>query len=203
VRPASHIRPEPPRRPATPVHPATPARPARSGPAVEDAELYVYRDTSEPSGHPAPATTEPRADELDASYWYDLSEEDSAPVLAESRGPFEPLVSSSQPPSDPGPSAPAIKDFYLTGGAIGERNVDKHFDQLLAQQREVISEYFKRSDAPGPDDGLPAREQPRYEPQASAPAGADPALPDGPDVAGRLPDAPPGASAVADQPRVW
>jgi hypothetical protein len=38
-----------------------------------------------------------------------------------------------------------IKDFYLTAEAIGEDNVDKHFDQLLAQQRELISEYFKQS----------------------------------------------------------
>jgi hypothetical protein len=38
-----------------------------------------------------------------------------------------------------------IKDFYLTAEAIGEENVGKHFDQLLAQQRELISEYFKQS----------------------------------------------------------
>jgi len=38
-----------------------------------------------------------------------------------------------------------IKDFYLTAEAIGEENVDKHFDQLLAQQRELISDYFKQS----------------------------------------------------------
>jgi hypothetical protein len=94
--------------------------------------VYVYRDTSEPSGHPAaaatepaatepaatepaatepaatgPGATEPGAGELDASYWYDLSGEGNAPVLAETRGPFEPLVSSSRPPSDPGPPATA------------------------------------------------------------------------------------------------
>ena len=40
-----------------------------------------------------------------------------------------------------------IKDLYLTAEAIGEANVDKHFDQLLAQQRELISEYFRQ---PGP-----------------------------------------------------
>ena len=43
-----------------------------------------------------------------------------------------------------------IKDLYLTAEAIGETNVDKHFDQLLAQQRELISEYFKHSSATGP-----------------------------------------------------
>jgi hypothetical protein len=215
--------------------------------------VYVYRDTGEPSGRPATAPAEPGADEPDASYWYDLSDEDSAPVPAESRGPFEPLVPSSRPLSDPGPPAtptppsfaqdPAgpramapgtmapgtedgrrapnfagensdensargrarrleqIKDLYLTAEAIGERNVDEHFDELLAHQRELISEYFKRSDAAGPGDGRTAREQARY--GAQAPADADPGLLDGPGAAGRRPDAPPEASVAADQPRVW
>jgi hypothetical protein len=208
--------------------------------------VYVYRDTSEPSGPPAAAATERGADEHDASYWYDLSGEDSAPVLAETRGPFEPLVSSSRPPSDPAhaastpsssaqdPGAPSamangaddelmapdiagdhgdensaherarkleqIKDFYLTAEAIGEQNVDKHFDQLLAQQRELIGKYFKQSDV---GDGLTAREETRSETQAEAPAGAGPARLDGPRAPGRQPDAPPGASVAADQPRVW
>jgi hypothetical protein len=94
-----------------------------------------------------------------------------------------------------------IKDLYLTAEAIGERNVDKHFDELLAHQRELISEYFKRSDAAGPGDGRTAREQPRY--GAQAPADADPGLLGTPGAAGRRPDAPPEASVVADQPRVW
>ena len=47
-----------------------------------------------------------------------------------------------------------IKDLYLTAEAIGEANVDKHFDQLLAQQRELISEYFKHSNAARPAAGL-------------------------------------------------
>jgi hypothetical protein len=187
---------------------------------VEDPEVYVYRDSDEPSGRPAAAATEPGAAEPDASYWYDLSGEDSAPVPDESRGPFEPLVSSSGPPSDPGPlAAPTppgensdgnsargrrleqIKDLYLTADAIGERNVDKHFDELLAQQRELISEYFKGSDAAGPGDGRTAREQTRHE--AQAPADADPEPMDRPGAAGRRPDAPPEASVVADQPRIW
>jgi hypothetical protein len=46
-----------------------------------------------------------------------------------------------------------IKDFYLTAEAIGEDNVDKHFDQLLAQQRELISEYFKQSATPKDESG--------------------------------------------------
>jgi hypothetical protein len=91
-----------------------------------------------------------------------------------------------------------IKDFYLTAEAIGEQNVDKHFDQLLAQQRELISEYFKQSDA---GDGLAAREETWSESQAEA--GAGPVRLDGPRAPRRQPDAPPGASVAADQPRVW
>jgi hypothetical protein len=93
-----------------------------------------------------------------------------------------------------------IKDFYLTAEAIGEQNVDKHFDQLLAQHRELISEYFKQSDA---GDGLTARPETRGEAQAQAPAGADPVRLDGPGGPGHQPDAPPGASVATDQPRVW
>jgi hypothetical protein len=150
VRPGSHV------RAGNPAHPATPAYPASPGPEGQDAEVYVYRDTSESSGQPAAAATEPGADEPDASYWYDLSGEDSAPVPAETRGPFEPLVSSARPPSDPVPPATTIEDFHLTGEAIAGQNVDKHFDEFGVQERELISEHFKRSDAAEPGDGLVA-----------------------------------------------
>jgi hypothetical protein len=198
--------------------------------------VYVYRDTDAPDSAPTAASGQ-GPDERDVSYWYDLSGVDSppadtAPVLAETRGPFEPLVSSSDPPAkpalvpepapapsaapappnaraDPGPEdfAPGrasqleqIREFYLTAEAIGEQNVDKHFDQLLAQQRDLISEYFKQS---------PAATQ----------AGADPddhdgtVAPDHPGVRGAPGDSgsasrgqadnPPGASVAAEPPRVW
>jgi hypothetical protein len=127
--------------------------------------VYVYRDTSDEPAAPAGR---------DASYWYDLSGDESAPVVEEARGPFEPLVSSNDPeaaaPEEPeeGPDGTEdstqararkleqIKDFYLTAEAIGEDNVDKHFDQLLAQQRDLISEYFKK---PEPDEDLQAQDQ--------------------------------------------
>jgi hypothetical protein len=35
-----------------------------------------------------------------------------------------------------------IKDLYVTAEAIGERRLDKHFDQLLERQRQLISDYF-------------------------------------------------------------
>ena len=98
--------------------------------------------------------------------------------------------------SGPGPMAKGAEDELMTPD-----DLDKPFDQLLAQQRELISEYFKQSDA---DDGLAARAEARGETragtQAEAPAGAELA---GPGAAGHQPDAPPGASVAADQPRVW
>ena len=97
---------------------------------------------------------------------------DAPQVPQEIRGPFEPLVSSAGPATPdaahPGEAPGAaddglqdtahaharkleqIKDLYLTAEAIGEVNVDKHFDHLLAQQRELISEYFRQSGAARP-----------------------------------------------------
>ena len=70
-----------------------------------------------------------------------------------------------------------IKDLYLTAEAIGEANVDKHFDQLLAQQRELIGEYFRQPGPAGP-----------------AAAGGPPPGPADPSEGARL---------AADQPRAW
>jgi hypothetical protein len=96
--------------------------------------------------------------------------------------------------SGPGTMAKGAEDELMTPDVL-----DKPFDQLLAQQRELISEYFKLSDA---DDSLAARGEARGETRAEteAPAGAELA---GPGAAGHQPDAPPGASVAADQPRVW
>jgi hypothetical protein len=161
----------------------------------------VYRDPADPApkSSPRPASAD------DASYWYDLLAEDPVPPHEEARGPFEPLQSShapagQQPPGGPGqpPPDPAradnpeppeqararkleqLKDLYLTAEAIGERNVDKHFDQLLAQQRELISEYFKKSPA-GPGGAGPAEHQ-----QAAGQA-----------------TPPEGVSVRAEPPRAW
>lgn len=35
-----------------------------------------------------------------------------------------------------------IRDLYLTAETIGDARLDKHFDQLLERQRQLISEYF-------------------------------------------------------------
>jgi hypothetical protein len=239
------------RRPAAPGHPADAGRPPAPARPADDvpADVYVYRDTSGQTDDPAMAVPAPGAAEGDASYWYDLSGEDSAPVQEEARGPFEPLVSSSGPPpagiptpgaapaseapAGPGPRAAGrvgrhaapetagsdgledsaaarsrkleqIKDFYLTAEAIGEQNVDKHFDQLLAQQRELLSEYFRQPNAAQPDDGrtVPAAPgvQARAGTQAAAQAGPDPG---DSGQAGSQPEPTPRVVIPAEQPRAW
>jgi hypothetical protein len=180
-------------------------------------------------------------------------------VIEEARGPFEPLVSSADPPGsahrssagpdaapdavradqppDAGPEDPRdetvhdrarkleqIKDLYLTAEAIGEANVDKHFDRLLAQQRELISEYFRKPGSagleaaegpvpgptpgptPGPAPGLAAWAD---SPQAGPADVADQAEtePGAPGIPGPPPPGPAGPSegarVTADRPRAW
>jgi hypothetical protein len=61
-------------------------------------------------------------------------------------------------PAEPADSLPAaaavkldqIKDLLLTAEAIGERNLDKHFEQVSQRQRELIREFFKEA-VPGRD----------------------------------------------------
>jgi hypothetical protein len=201
--------------------------------------VYVYRDTGGHGDNPGPAAAQPA--EQDASYWYDLpgtgSGGDASQMIKETRGPFEPLVSSADPPGtarrlsagldtagaaapdpaapDPArpadaPGAPAgekqdtvhaqarkleqIKDLYLTAEAIGEANVDKHFDQLLTQQRELISEYFKQSSAAGPAAGRTGQAE-------TEPAG--PGDSSGSGDAGGPAGASQSARVAAEQPRAW
>jgi hypothetical protein len=82
-----------------------------------------------------------------------------------------------------------IKDFYLTAEAIGEQNVDKHFDQLMTQQRELISEYFKQSNAAQPGDARTAPEEPNG--------------PGSPGPLGSPPEPAPSASVSGEKPRTW
>jgi hypothetical protein len=92
-------------------------------------------------------------------------------AVAAPRGPFVPArpspeASVAEPesaadesgPPDPADSLPAaaaakldqIKDLLLTAEAIGEQNLDKHFDQVSQRQRELIREFFNEA-APGRD----------------------------------------------------
>ena len=229
-------------RPAGRARPPGFGRPAEPTPAAETpAGVYVYRDTGDQPGGPAATGQGPGGNE--AAYWYDLPGGGAGPGAPpqpgdEARGPFEPLVSSSDPPgaarhASAGPDAaepavpdsahrdqapadsaagdaPAesaydrarkleqIKDLYLTAEAIGEANVDKHFDQLLAQQRELISDYFRQ---PGPA-GSAAGAQPAGQagsadqPEPGPRARQDPG-PGGPATP------PEGVGVAADQPRAW
>ncbi len=215
--PDGRTRPPHPGRPAGPVGPASPA------PA--DADVFVYREPSTPSAAPpaGPPARDPA--EHDTAYWYDLLSEDTTLRHEETRGPFEPLHSSSGTSSGPGVAAtgtdPAgtgpgqassddtaqararnleqLKDLYLTAEAIGEENVDKHFDHLLAQQRELISEYFRQAGESGPTVASPRDGQ-------AADAGAtprEPHHPDRPGATGRQADNPEDAGVAAEQPRAW
>jgi hypothetical protein len=165
--------------------------------------VFVYRDETTPPSRPSDSPSRrPAAD--DAAYWYDLVAEDPGPGHEEARGPFEPLLSSSagsgtgeeQPPAPPDvprrdtQEAPEqararkleqLKDLYLTAEAIGEQNVDKHFDQLLAQQRELISEYFRQP-------GEPAQAGPEHRRSGATDGQATP---------------PEDLSARAEPPRAW
>ena len=105
-----------------------------------------------------------------------------------------------------------IKDLYLTAEAIGEANVDKHFDHLLAQQRELISEYFRQSGTARPvgPDGRAAEGDladagyPAPAPASPDQADTDPDVPryPGPPTAGPA-AAGESARVTADQPRAW
>ena len=189
-----------------PVPSAGPGGPGRpTGARAADQDVFVYRDDSEPA--PKPSARARSAD--DAAYWYDPLTEDPAPEPAHTRGPFEPLVSSSDPPGGgpglagetgpaPGPAGAGstdeagrirkleqLKDLYLTAQAIGEQNVDKHFDQLMAQQRQLISDYFGP-----PGTAAPAMARPRD-------GEAEPPLPGGEVTP------PEGLAVWAEPPRTW
>ncbi len=81
---------------------------------------------------------------------------------------FAPREPSSRPNMIPAPVQPAaesvaprdmpeaavakldqIKDLYLTAEAIGEDALDKHFEQVSQRQRELIREFFTKSERPG------------------------------------------------------
>jgi hypothetical protein len=109
------------------------------------------------------------------------------PDAAGEEGPEEPVHAQAR-------KLEQIKDFYLTAEAIGEENVDKHFDQLLAQQRELIGEFFRQSAAARHADGLPAQAaaSPIEQRQPGGQAGQ----------AGQF-GAPEGAGVAAEPPRSW
>jgi hypothetical protein len=75
-----------------------------------------------------------------------------APPQAETRPAIPPAAGDSAAPSAAAEADPAqagkleqLKDLYLTAEAIGEDNLDKHFDQVSERQRQLIREFFERS----------------------------------------------------------
>jgi hypothetical protein len=88
-----------------------------------------------------------------------------------------------------------IKDLYLTAEAIGEENLDKHFDQLMAQQRALISQYFKQPASGQPDAAgdVPEGRADPGQPGTAADQGGGP----GPAHPAQ------GAGVAAEQPRAW
>lgn len=165
--------------PGDPARPSRPGRPAGpAGPA--DADVFVYRDTSqpdrpatrsaarEPTEHDAAywydllaEDPSPRQEEARGPFEPLVSSNDPDPAQGQSAVASGTRRETALPdaPRDESPEDAArvrarkleqLKDLYLTAEAIGEQNVDKHFDQLLAQQRELISEYFRQSAAATP-----------------------------------------------------
>jgi hypothetical protein len=187
------------------------------GPSDDD--MFVYRDRSARAGYLADQKAQEREAAYwydDLSTGPGATEQEEArgpfePLLPSSGAPpraprHQPSASEAVAPREPdaaseeGPEEPAyaqarkleqIKDLYLTAEAIGEENVDKHFDQLLAQQRELIGEYFRQSAAARQADGLPTQ------------AAASPIEPrqSGGQV-GQF-GAPEGAGVAAEPPRSW
>ena len=93
----------------------------------------------------------------------EVTQEPAAEDLRYARGPFEPLPYSNvaeqaalyqaltdEPRDDDshfGSSSERalkrVKDLYTAAGAVGDENLDKHFERLLERQRQLISDYFE------------------------------------------------------------
>ena len=78
-------------------------------------------------------------------------------------GSVEPSSADYAAPAPPRPMSPQavakldqLKDLYLTAEAIGEAALDKHFDQVSSRQRELIKEFFERSQSSGASTDRPA-----------------------------------------------
>jgi hypothetical protein len=137
--------------------------------------MFVYRDVGGPDEPDEQQTAEPGVPygPDDPAYgppspdWYardDEAEAGQQEAFEEPRhvrGPFEPLphpgaaahamepldTRDDNDPASPGDRAlERIKDLYLTAEAIGAENLDRHFEELLERQRQLISEYFEEGD---------------------------------------------------------
>ena len=118
--------------------------------------MPVFEDPS-----PEPATAYSPGDPAygpPSPEWYtreSQSGQQTAEQVAAARGAFEPPPnqgdSTQEPPVDqgdpPGGTTPLeqIEDFYLSAEAVSPENLDRHFDELLERQRQLISEYFSEA----------------------------------------------------------
>lgn len=135
------------------------------------ADPQADRQAGRQADRPADPDIDPRDDDLDVA------------LVGQGAGPLE-----------------RIKDLYTTAEAIGERRLDRHFEQLLERQRQLISDYFTNQEFRRPADAGPAGAGPvSAGPAGSGPAGAGPAA----TSHGPKPSAPADRPADADDPAGW
>jgi hypothetical protein len=127
---------QPPVSQPAPQEPPTPEPPA---PPAEAATVYGPDDPA--YGPPSPE-------------WYsseDQAGQEPAEELQPIRGIFEPPQNQGESGAlgaleadlaDGTPPLERIRDFYLSAEAISTENLDRHFDELLERQRQLISAYF-------------------------------------------------------------
>ncbi len=148
-------RPEPVAAPRGPFEAARPGRPTSVTGSVEPppAANAVTRPTAALT--PLPPLPQPGL----------LS---APPARSASRVPEPPLRDLPEPPlrglpepphavPEPAHAVPEaaaakldqLKDLYFAAEAIGEERLDKHFDQVSQRQRELIREFFERSNPAG------------------------------------------------------
>lgn len=88
----------------------------------------------------------------------------AAPWAGDAAGPYEEAepgpVAESDPAAEKAEKLERIRDLYLTLEAIGDDNVDKHFDTLSRRQHELISDYFRQSGIGFGADAAPAGDLP-------------------------------------------
>jgi hypothetical protein len=136
--------------------------PAANQIAVRTEQQPASRDEDDALTTPLPvilpgATSVPRPAPVEAPRGpFEPARPTQGPVRPASvTGSVEPPPAAYQSPVPPPPRAlPAaaaakldqIKDLYLTAEAIGPDALDKHFDQVSQRQRELIREFFDRSD---------------------------------------------------------
>jgi hypothetical protein len=140
--------------------------PGQNVAAANSANLKADRDddtvtTPLPAILPG-AISVPRPDPVEAPRgFFEPARPGSSPARPVSvTGTVEPPPVDYAAPVPPRPISPEatakldqLKDLYLTAEAIGEDALDKHFDQVSQRQRELIKEFFQRSDSGSPGAG--------------------------------------------------